>query len=433
MIGVGASGPRIPAADPNGVAHDGTPEPTGRDDAIAAERDAWTILAAVDSVGPVAFAALLARFETGRGILAAASSPGAMDLLAATPALGGREVAERRPVPPSVAAAIVRAVEAGPVVLARLRELGIGTVTLDEPGYPAALASTAMPPHVLFVQGDVAALGRTRAVAIVGTRRPTTAGRTTAGRIARALVVADAVVVSGLAYGIDGSAHEATIGAGGTTVAVIGGGHATGIPSGHRRLADAILRGHGAIVSEHAPDVVPTKGTFPRRNRIISGLSAATVVVEAPARSGALLTASWALEQGRECFLVPGPIDAPMSAGCLAFLRDWPDAARIVAGVPQLIADLGYADGGTSGTEAMPPGVAGAAVADLGVTGRQVATELTRGRVTVDELVAVTALPVPTVLATLAVLERRGLVIGVHGRYRPAGALLGEWRRPTIR
>ena len=96
----------------------------------------------------------------------------------------------------------------------------------------------------------------------------------------------------------------------GTTVAVIGGGHAVGVPGGHRRLARAILDAGGAVVSEHAPDVEPTHGTFPRRNRIISGLADASIVVEAPARSGALLTASWALEQGRHCFLVPGPLDA---------------------------------------------------------------------------------------------------------------------------
>ena len=96
-------------------------------------------------------------------------------------------------------------------------------------------------------------------------------------------------------------------------------------------------------MSELPPDVEPSHGTFPRRNRIISGLSDATVVVEAPARSGALITASWALEQGRPCYLVPGALDAPASAGCLAFLREWEPEAHIVAGVPQLIADLGFA------------------------------------------------------------------------------------------
>ena len=156
------------------------------------------------------------------------------------------------------------------------------------------------------------------------------------------MVAADATVVSGLAFGIDGAAHEATLRAGGTTVAVIGGGHATLGPSAHNRLAEAIIAAGGAVVSELAPDVAPSKGTFPRRNRIISGLTDATVVVEAPASSGALITASWALEQGRGCFLVPGPIDSRTSAGCLAFLREFAEVTNIVSGVPQLIADLGF-------------------------------------------------------------------------------------------
>jgi DNA processing protein len=146
------------------------------------------------------------------------------------------------------------------------------------------------------------------------------------------------------------------------------------------------------------------------------------VVVEAPASSGALITASWALEQGRECYLVPGAIDSRSSAGCLAFLREFPEVAHIVAGVPQLIADLGYAAGSTSGRDAL----AAAARQALGLTEAAVARELVDGRATVDELVASTDLPVATVLAALTLLERRGLTSRAHGRYRPAGTLLGE-------
>ena len=243
--------------------------------------------------------------------------------------------------------------------------------------------------------------------------------------------------MSGLAVGIDGAAHEATVRAGGVTVAVIGGGHAGLGPRAHDRLAAAIEHGGGAIVSELGPDVEPSRGTFPRRNRIISGLSDATVVVEAPARSGALITASWALEQGRGCFLVPGPVDAPATAGCLAFLREWPSAARIVAGVPQLIADLGYSEAVVAGRDRL----AGATAQALGAAEAAVATALLAGHPTVDEIVAVTDLPVAAVLATLTLLERRGLAGGVHGRYRPTGTLLGEApqiregrrvRRPTV-
>jgi DNA processing protein len=265
-------------------------------------------------------------------------------------------------------------------------------------------------------------------VAVVGTRRATSGGRATAARIATALVAADASVVSGLAHGIDGAAHEATLRAGGITVAVIGGGHATLGPPSHRRLGEAIIAGGGAVVSEHGPDVIPTQGTFPRRNRIISGLTDATVVVEAPASSGALITASWALEQGRGCYLVPGPIDSRASAGALAFLREFAEVTSIVAGVPQLIADLGFADPPDAGADRL----SAAAQQELGRTEAVVARGLLAGHATVDELVATTDLPVATVLAALTLLQRRGLTTGAHGRYRPAGTLVGEqtsfWR-----
>ena len=207
-------------------------------------------------------------------------------------------------------------------------------MTIDDEAYPARLRAIAEPPPVLFVRGAPASLSTTRAVAVVGTRRPTEAGRRIAARIADAVARLGAVVVSGLAIGIDGAAHAAVVSAGLPTVAVLGSGHDRLFPKAHRRLAAAIVDAAGAIVSELPPDAGPTKGTFPRRNRLISGLAEATVVVEAAEGSGALITARWALEQGRGCFVVPGSIDAPKSAGCLAFLREFAGEARIVAGVP---------------------------------------------------------------------------------------------------
>ncbi|MBA2700293.1 MAG: DNA-protecting protein DprA [Chloroflexi bacterium] len=389
-----------------------------------AERDAWTILAAVDRLGPVAFAALIARYGSGRAILAEGAGTNGVQRLTATPALDRHDdVRPRAPVTVAVARAIAEATQTGPRILSRVRDLDLKVVTVEEAAYPSRLAAIAMPPHVLFVHGSVSALDRARAVAVVGTRRPTTGGRALAGRISTALVGASATVVSWLAFGIDGAAHEAAVRSGGTTVAVIGGGHAFQSPMTHRRLADAIVRAGGAVVSEHSPDIPPSRGTFPRRNRVISALGQATVVVEAPARSGALITASWALEQGRGCYLVPGALDAPASAGCLAFLREFEGEAHLVAGVPQLIADLGFVDGPTSQNLT---GVAAAAFLDLGPTAMRLGEALVAGQVTVDELIAVLDLPVATVLAGLTLLERRGLAIGVHGRYRPAGALLGE-------
>jgi DNA processing protein len=415
MIGVGSE-----SAHPQ-AAGSGRTDITPTADPYARERDAWTVLTCVHGLGPVGFAALLGTFGTGRAILDVAAGPSGVERLLATPS-PHREGRDGEVIHANVARAIADAVDRADETVGRVRRLGVSVLTAEEPAYPIRLASVAMPPHVLFYTGDPAALSRERAVAIVGTRRATIAGRTTAGRIATALVAADATIVSGLAFGIDGAAHEATVRAGGTTVAVIGGGHAVVAPRTHARLAEAIIASGGAVVSELAPDVKPSHGTFPRRNRIISGLSDATVVVEAPARSGALITASWALEQGRPCYLVPGAIDAPASAGCLAFLREWEREAHLVAGVPQLIADLGFAQP----LEGLGDALAAAATQSLGVVEGAIAAHLVAGRVTVDELVAVTDLPVATVLTALVLLERRGLAVGIHGRYRPAGALLGE-------
>lgn len=434
MIGVGTGRPDASATQPRVPGGDGAGAPSTSDarhsvggaaaDPYARERDAWTVLTSAHGLGPVGFGALLAQFSTGRAIVQAACGPSAVEELMATPSLDP-DARDQTPIHEGVARAIVATVERSDEIVARVRALGVRVLTVEEPDYPLRLASVAMPPHVLFVTGDPAALSRDRAVAVVGTRRATTAGRTTAGRIATALVAADTTIVSGLAFGIDGAAHEATVRAGGITVAVIGGGHAVVAPRSHARLAAAIIASGGAVVSELPPDIQPSHGTFPRRNRIISGLSDATVVVEAPARSGALITASWALEQGRSCYLVPGALDAPASAGCLAFLREWEPEAHLVAGIPQLIADLGYAQP----TAGVGDALAAATTQSLGTVEAAIAGELIAGRVTVDELVAVTDLPVATVLATLVLLERRGLAVGVHGRYRPAGSLLGERAR----
>jgi DNA processing protein len=390
-----------------------------------AERDAWAVLTSVEGLGPVGFSALLRRYGSGVAILREASLPGASRRLAAVHAEedSGDSGRQRRRLPAAVADAIVMAAGRADRTLERIHSLGLHVVTIADASYPARLGAIDMPPHVLFVLGDPAALAAGAAVAVVGTRRATDAGRAIAARLATNLVSVGATVVSGLATGIDGAAHAATIHAGGTTIAVIGSGHGQLHPRIHERLAASIVRAGGAVISELAPDVRPTHGTFPRRNRVISGLADATVVVEAPARSGALITASWALEQGRDCFIVPGPIGAVASAGCLGFLREYGGAgARIVAGIPQLIDDLGLAN------HLAEPGVStgvAATLADVGEAAGRIGRELVLGRTTVDELVATTGWPVASVLAALTLLERRGLALGIHGRFRPAGALAG--------
>jgi DNA processing protein len=284
---------------------------------------------------------------------------------------------------------------------------------------------------LLFVRGDVAALSGPRVVAVVGTRRPTDSGRRMTSWIGAALARAGAVVVSGLAVGIDGVAHSAVVAEGLPTVGVLGGGHARLFPKAHERLADEIVAAGGAVVAELPPDTPATRGTFPRRNRLVSGLSDATVVVEAGIRSGALITAGWALEQGRECFLVPGPIGAPASAGCLAFLRSFPGQARVVCGIPELLEDLelvedeGLARTSGAGGPGSASAMAGpsAALASLGRVERAVAELVAVRPSTADELAARTGLSGATVLGALTMLELRGFVSGAWGRYLAAGPL----------
>ncbi len=437
MLGVGRYGP-LGRTEPDGAGGPARTEAPARLDAGAlpdaapagAERDAWVVLSGVEGVGPVSFARLLAAFGSAAAVLRAAGDPDAVPALV-------RATADPDGGSPTLtpgAATAVRAAAAHPeVALEPVLRSGVRIITLADEAYPSRLRRIDLPPPVLFLTGDPAALDRARAIAIVGTRRPTEIGRATAGRIADGVAALGATIVSGLALGIDGAAHAAAVRARTPTVAVIGGGHERLYPSAHRVLARAIAAGGGAVLSEFPPDTQPNRGTFPRRNRIISGLADATVVVEAGLRSGALTTAAWALEQGRGLHIVPGRLDDPAVAGCLAFLREAGPEARVVAGVAELLEDLGLLDPG--GRRA---GVGDGIGAALTATERAVATLLVNGIGTVDELVQATGAGSGTVLGALTSLEVRGLVIEAYGRYRPAGALAarsgrGPARVPSVR
>jgi DNA processing protein len=432
MLGIGRAGPvgrataqavaggpmaggsdALTAPDRRG-ADSGAPDPRAAGPGPA-ERDAWVVLAGVEGVGPVSFGRLVAAFGSAEGVLSAAREPAsAAALVAATADPDGGS-----PTLAPSAAASLRAAAADPEPwLAPVRRSGVTVVTLADEAYPSRLRAIDLPPPVLFLRGDLASLDRPRAVAIVGTRRPTQHGRATAGRIADGVAALDATIVSGLALGIDGAAHASAVRAGAPTVAVIGGGHERLYPSAHRSLARAIADGGGAVISEFAPDTQPSRGTFPRRNRIISGLADATVVVEAGARSGALTTAAWALEQGRALHIVPGRLDDPAVAGCLAFLREAGPEARIVAGVPELLEDLGLLPSGGRRLGPDDP-----LLATLSSVEREVARMVASGVATVDELALATGARSATVLGALTGLELRGLVLEAYGRYRATGAL----------
>jgi DNA processing protein len=391
-----------------------------------AEREALAVLVSVPGIGPATLARLIGAIGSAREVVDLARRPGARArLTAAAPSRGDRPGG----VNGEIAHAIIDAAGRTDEIVGRVRAAGLTVVTLDDESYPPRLRATELPPLALFVRGSVEALSSRRAVAMVGTRSATAHGRQVASQLAALLSAAGATVVSGLAIGIDGAAHAGVVAIHGATVAVLGGGHDRLYPVAHARLARTIAEEGGAVISEHAPGTSPTRYTFPRRNRIIAGLAEATIVVEAGRGSGALTTAVWAMEQGRGCFVVPGAIGAPTWAGCLELLRECHGVARIVAGPAELLMDLDLPDDlAKEGESGRLPGSGGvptvaAVLLELGPTARSVGRALVAGLATPDDLVAATDLPIATVLASLTVLEGRGLATSAYGRYRAAGAL----------
>lgn len=221
--------------------------------------------------------------------------------------------------------------------MAELIRNQITIITEDDPCYPAYLKEIHQPPVILYLQGT---LPNFPCLAIVGTRRPTTYGREIAEQFARACVDAGLAIVSGLALGIDTAAHIAALDINGKTVAVLGSGidNASIFPSENRMLARKIVESGGAVISEYAPKTPAIKEHFPQRNRIISGLSRGVLVVEARERSGALITAQFALEQNREVFAVPGSIFSPTSKGPNLLIQQ---GAKLVIQPKDLLEELG--------------------------------------------------------------------------------------------
>ena len=280
-------------------------------------------------------------------------------------------------------------------------------ITLSRGDLPLALRSIPDPPLRLHCRGDPAALDRP-AVAIVGSRRCTRQGRETAFALGRGLVARGVSVVSGLAYGIDAAAHRGALAACGdgpalpaphrpATIAVLGSGLDNIYPRAHAGLAGEIVAAGGAVLSEHEHDEGPRKHHFPARNRIVSGLCLGVVLVEASDKSGALITARLALEQGRDVMAVPSLVSSPLSAGCHRLIRQ---GAALVERTEHVLEALGLegseCDGKTAeSTDAVFEAV-GATVTS------------------VDEIIAATGLTVEGVLGRLMELEIDGLV-GAHG------------------
>ncbi len=380
------------------------------------EREAWIALASVPGVGAVTLERLLETHGTARDALEAiaAERPGRVDrAVAAMTGLRPR---------PGLGRTLQQAAHDPDRVPQQVATLGGWLLTSLDAAYPEPLRRISEPPAVLYGLGDPGLLSRPQAVAVVGTRRPTAQGRDLAARVTHRLAEAGAVIVSGLALGIDGIAHRAALESGAATVAVIGSGIEQPGPARHARLARELAQ-RGAVVSELPPGVNPTKGTFPRRNRIISGLARATVVVEAPARSGALITAHHALEQGRTVLVAPGRLLDRSVAGNLALLRETP--ASLLTSLDEMVVDLGLGGAATVSGEGQETrlGRAGA-LALLQPTQRSVATALAAGPGSIDSLCRATGLAPGVVVAALTMLQLRGWAT-VHGATQlPAGPLV---------
>jgi DNA processing protein len=284
----------------------------------------WIGLSSIPGVGRATFRKLVRLFGSAERSLAA--SPGELQdieglsskVVGAFGAFDWRMPAERE--------------------VAKAKETGVAIITLDDPSYPKKLRDTPDPPLYLYIRGGLAPEDD-NAVAIVGTRRPTHYGKTVTQRLARELAASGLTVVSGLARGIDTEAHLGALAADGRTIAVLGCGIDVAYPPENRGLIDRISRsGRGAVITENPFGTKPEAGYFPARNRIISGLSRGTVIIEASEDSGSLITAQYAREQDRKLFAVPGNIASPVSRGAHSLIKQ---GATLVEGVRDVLAGLG--------------------------------------------------------------------------------------------
>jgi DNA processing protein len=298
--------------------------------------------------------------------------------------------------------------------LRRLGQHGVRLLTLGTPDYPELLSHLSDPPHLLYVRGTLEPRDG-KAVAVVGSRHCTSYGQRATEHLAAGLVGAGYTIVSGLARGIDGIAHRSALQAGGRTLAVLAGGLSRIYPPEHAALAKEV-ESRGALLSEASMNMDPLPGTFHARNRLISGLSLAVIVVEASDKSGALITVRHALEQGRSVCAVPGPIDSPASAGTNDLIRQ---GAVLVRGVEDVLEELGgLSVVAASSREPRAPTVAPAPTApppELDATQRRIWECLGAQPRHFDEMVQQLGLSVPELTTTLMLLEMKRVLRRLPG------------------
>jgi DNA processing protein len=346
----------------------------------------------VPGLGPKLTAALLERFGTPAAVLRAS-----IDQLRQVPHVGEK-----------LAALIHHAMSKADVAaeVERMARNQTHVLVLGAPAYPAPLATIAVPPRLLYVRGKLEACD-TEAVAIVGSRHCTPYGRRIAARLAADLSHAGFTIISGLARGIDGAAHRGCLQAGGRTIAVLAGGLSKIYPPEHKDLSEEV-RAAGALISESAMLMEPMAGMFPARNRIISGLARAVIVVEANERSGALISAQHAAEQGREVFAVPGPVDSPASLGSLRLIRE---GAKLIRHADDVLEDLrGIAPVVAAAQAELPPPA-------LDDHQRRIWNLLADGSRHIDEMARELVVPVAALGGTLMLLEMKKIVRRLPGNF----------------
>lgn len=292
-------------------------------------------------------------------------------------------------------------------------------ITFDDPAYPTLLKQIYDPPLVIFVQGNKKLLNKNQ-LAIVGSRSASINGRETAFEIAQQLVDAGIVVTSGLALGIDAAAHKGALTVNASTIAVVATGLDKVYPARHRALARQIIEKEGAVISEFIPGTSPKPGHFPKRNRLISGLSEGVLVVEAALQSGSLITARCALEQNRDVFSIPSGINNPQAKGCHWLIKQ---GAKLVEETADILEELACMENYFRDlkeekisqlivNEEIAEKDINKGLCDVGLLAN-VGFEITP----VDKVVSRSKLPIEEVLTRLTMLELRGLVVAVPGGY----------------
>jgi DNA processing protein len=299
--------------------------------------------------------------------------------------------------------------------LAALERLGARTITIDDGQYPAHLRNIHDPPPVLYVKGEMLETDR-KAIAIVGTRRPTRYGLETAERFAGQLAALGITIVSGLALGIDTAAHRGALQAGGRTIAVLGSGIDQIYPSSNRILAKEIEQ-HGTLVTEFQLGQQPDKWTFPQRNRIISGLSLGVIMVEGHYDSGAMITAKEALDQGREVFAVPGNVQLEQSKGPHWLIKQ---GAKLVENVQDVLDELNLPR--MTNDQCLPAGQAGQMTnggrgyPELNEEEKKVVAGLSFEPKHLDVICQESGLPINQVSSLLLMMEIRKIVRQLPGK-----------------